>query len=89
MTTSTETLLQFPCEFPIKAFGLTSQSFAKRVVEIVRRHAPAVNDAPVKTRLSKGGKYTAVTLTIRAESRAQLEAIYQALNECREVLMVL
>ncbi|EMR13384.1 hypothetical protein MPL1_05434 [Methylophaga lonarensis MPL] len=33
-----ETLLEFPCEFPIKAMGISSDNFDALVVEIVRRH---------------------------------------------------
>lgn len=86
---SSESLLKFPCEFPIKAMGPGHEGFEDLVAGIVRRHAPNLGENAVTTRPSKGGKYLAVTVTIRAESRAQLDAIYQDLTACPEVLVAL
>ena len=84
-----ETLLEFPCDFPIKAMGLALQGFDLQVTELVRRHAPDLDESAVRTRPSQGGKYLAVTITVRATSRAQLDAIYQELTACEAVLMAL
>lgn len=84
-----ETLLEFPCDFPIKAFGHDRDDFAALVAEIIRRHAPDIDDTAIASRPSKGGKYLAVTVTIRAESKAQLDAIYLDLTARTEVVMAL
>jgi putative lipoic acid-binding regulatory protein len=84
-----ETLLEFPCQFPIKAMGKNSLDFDSIVVAIVRKHVDDVNEGAVKTRLSKGDKYLSVTVTIEATSKRQLDAIYQGLTDCPEVLMAL
>jgi len=84
-----ETLLEFPCQFPIKAMGKNSPDFDSIVVAIVRQHVGDVNEGAVKTRPSKGDKYLAVTVTIEATSKRQLDAIYQGLTDCPEVLMAL
>jgi len=81
--------LQFPCTFPIKAMGLASDTFDALVVGIVRRHAPDLGEAAVTVRPSAGGKYLAVTVTIQAYSRAQLDAIYQDLVASEYVLVAL
>ncbi|SMF97127.1 hypothetical protein SAMN02949497_4546 [Methylomagnum ishizawai] len=81
--------LQFPCEFPIKAFGLDNGGFTQLVAEIARRHAPGLDDEAVTSRPSKGGKYLSVTLLIQAENQAQLDAIYRDLSACAEVVMAL
>ncbi|MGD2082302.1 MAG: DUF493 domain-containing protein [Chromatiales bacterium] len=81
--------LAFPCQFPIKAMGLAEPGFDALVVEIVRRHAPDLAEGAVSTRPSRGGRYLAVTVTIRARSRAQLDAIYQALTDHEKVIMAL
>lgn len=86
---SEETLLEFPCQFPIKAMGKSSAQFDLTVVEIVRRHVDDLNEGAVSSRPSKGGKYTSVTVVIEATSRAQLDAIYQDLTDHPEVLMAL
>lgn len=80
---------EFPCDFPVKAFGRDDQAFARRVVGLVRRHAPGVTESAVQTRSSRGGRYLAVTVTVRAESRAQLDDIYRELSADRDVLFAL
>lgn len=86
---SPETLLEFPCRFPIKAMGLASVQFETLVVEIVNRHAERLTDADVQTRLSRGGKWVSVTLTVQAHSREQLDAIYRDLTGHESVVWVL
>jgi len=84
-----ETLLEFPCEFSIKAMGLATPEFDAVVVEIVRQHAPDLGEGAVRIRPSSGGKYLAVTVTINATSKKQLDTIYQALTDHELVLMSL
>lgn len=82
-------LLQFPCDFPIKVMGKAEPGFEAMVVGIVRRHAPDLGEGAVSTRGSRGGRYVAVTLNVRAESRDQLDAIYRELSAHPDVLMSL
>jgi putative lipoic acid-binding regulatory protein len=84
-----ETLLKFPCQFPIKAMGKNTADFDAIVIEIVRQHVGDIKEGAVQSRLSKGDKYLSVTVTIEATSRKQLDAIYQGLTDCTEVLMAL
>jgi hypothetical protein len=69
--------------------GKNREDFDAIVVAIVRRHVEDIKEAAVKTRLSKGGKYISVTVTIEASSKKQLDAIYQGLTDCPEVVMAL
>ena len=90
MTNQTEeTLLEFPCDFPIKAFGESREDFVEKVLTIVRRHSDSVTTDSIKCRKSNGGKYDAVTITITATSKSQLDAIYQDLTASPDVLMAL
>lgn len=83
------TIMDFPCEFPIKAFGLATEEFPRTVFGIVQQHiADTLWDA-VQCRTSQGGKYSAVTVTVIASSKAQLDAIYQDLTDCPDVVMAL
>ncbi len=84
-----ETLLEFPCAFPIKAMGRSEPGFDDLVVEIVRRHTPDLPEEAVKTRASRGGKWVSVTVTIQATSKQQLDTIYQALTDHEKVVMCL
>lgn len=86
---SDSTLLKFPCQFPIKVMGRSNLEFDLLVIDIVRRHAPDIHEQAVKTRPSKDGNYLAVTVTIQASSKQQLDAIYQDLTDHPQVLMTL
>lgn len=84
-----ETLLSFPTEFPIKIMGRREGDFAQGVMEIVLRHSPAFDPATLEMRPSSKGKYLGITVTIRAESRDQLDALYRDLCGHPAVVMVL
>jgi putative lipoic acid-binding regulatory protein len=82
-------LLVFPCAFPIKVMGSAEPGFEALVVEIVRRHAPDLGESAVTRRGSRAGRYLAVTVTVQAQSQAQLDAIYRELSVHPRVLMAL
>ncbi len=84
-----ETLLEFPCRFPVKAMGRDEDGFEALVTAMVLKHATLFEDEPVTTNLSSTGKYISVTVTIEALSRDQLDKIYYALTDCEQVLMAL
>lgn len=86
---SQETLLEFPCDFAIKAMGETSEDLDAIVVEIVRRHVEDLAEGAVSSRQSSGGKFTSITVTIRATSKPQLDAIYQDLTNHERIKYVL
>ena len=89
MSTPEESVMEFPCEFPIKAMGKTTHDFDALVVSIIRKHAPEFTDSTVRTRLSRNGQYISVTVTIQAKSREQLDNIYMDLTANERVLMAL
>ena len=89
MTEEEESPLKFPCEFPIKAMGKSDCDLDMVVVEIMRRHVPDLGEGTIKVRASAQGNYHAVTATITATSREQLDAIYQDLVDCEFVIMAL
>lgn len=84
-----DTLLEFPCEFSVKAMGLATDDFHLVVTEIVSQHVVILLEDAVKTKKSKGGKYHSVTITFEATSKAQLDAIYMDLTAHKRVLMSL
>jgi hypothetical protein len=83
------TLLEFPCEFPIKIMGARIDAFAQAVVEVVLRHAPDFDPASVEMRPSRKGNYLAITCTIRAVSQQQLDDLYRELSSHPLVKVVL
>ena len=84
-----DTLFVFPCEFPVKCMGLTGPAFEIAVVEIMNRHVPDLGEGAIKSRLSKEGKFSAITVTITATSKKQLDAIYMDLTASIHVKMSL
>ena len=84
-----ESLLEFPCQFPIKALGNSRCDVKSVVVDILQRHVSEWEKATIKQRPSKNGKYVSVTVSFEAASRAQLDAIYQDLTASEFILMAL
>lgn len=83
------TVLQFPCDFPLKVMGRAADDFDALVIEIVLRHVSTLREGAVQTRASREGRYLAVTVTVQAESQQQLDALYRELTAHARVLMVL
>jgi putative lipoic acid-binding regulatory protein len=79
----------FPCRFPIKIVGRTEAGFAQQMLEIVLRHAPDFDASSMEMRASSKGTYLALTCTITATSREQLDALYRELSGHEKVKWVL
>jgi len=84
-----DSLLRFPCEFPIKAMGKAGDDFDALVVGLIRKHSTDLAEGAVKSRHSKNGRYVSVTVTIQAQSREQLDNIYLDLSAEKRILMAL
>ncbi len=74
-----EAKLEFPCEYGIKAMGVTHPDFDAIVVGIVRRHVDDIKEGAVTIKESSGGKFTSVTVDFYVTSREQLDAIHRDL----------
>jgi putative lipoic acid-binding regulatory protein len=89
MHEQTESLIPFPCEFAIKAMGKAEPDFDLLVYELVRKHVPDIHEGAVRSRPSKGGKWVSVTVTVHAQSKRQLDAIYRELTAHEKIVMAL
>lgn len=85
----TDSLIEYPCDFPIKVFGQTQQGFIQAVTEVVLKHDLTFSAASITTRNSKSARYVSLTCTVRATSREQLDALYQDLCDHPLIVMVL
>jgi len=83
------TVMEFPSDFPIKVMGRRDGDLRALTQAIVERHAGPLDESSIKTRTSADGNFLALTYTIKAQSREQLDAIYQELTACKSVLMAL
>lgn len=79
----------FPCDFPIKVFGLANDTFEKTVLTIIHKHVPDLAENALRTRASKDGKYLSITVTIHAKNREQVDNIYRELTKSEVVIMAL
>lgn len=84
-----DTLLEFPCDFPLKIMGKADDGLAQVVLEIVTRHAPGFDGATMEMRASSGGRYVSLTCTVVATSKPQLDALYMELTSHPLVKVVL
>jgi putative lipoic acid-binding regulatory protein len=84
-----ENLLDFPCDFEIKAMGKTQDDFDAIVVSIISPHCVDLAENAVRQRSSKGGKYLSVSVKIQAKSQNHIDTIYRALNAHPAIVMVL
>ncbi len=89
MNDQPETLLEFPCQFPIKVMGKSDSGFEADALGFVRNHVPDFDAENMRSMPSKKGNYISVTFEIRATSKAQIDAIYMQLTACEKILMVL
>lgn len=89
MSGNQDSLIEYPCDFPIKVMGVASDRFADIVCHVVRAHAPEFDPATMTQRGSTGGRYVSVTCTVRVSSRQQLDNLYRDLSTHPAVAMVL
>ncbi len=81
-------IIKFPCMFPLKVMGLNNEAFSSSVMAIFYKHLDP-DRLSSSSRTSRGGKYLSITVTFMAQSRAQLDALYNELNAHELVLMTL
>ena len=84
-----ESLIEYPCLFPIKVMGLQVDGFIHAVTYVAKQFDPTFDASTIELRESKGGKYLGVTITVTATSRDQLDALYQTLSTHPMVKVVL
>ena len=75
-----ESLIEYPCLFPIKVMGTRVEGFTAALVSVARDFDPDFDEARLELRESRGGNYLSVTLTVTATSREQLDTLYRALT---------
>lgn len=84
-----KTLLEFPCDFPLKIMGSNHPEMRATIVSVVVVHAPDFDETTVEVRESSKGNYLGLTCTVRATSQEQLDNLYRALTAHPMVKVVL
>lgn len=84
-----DSVIEYPLDFPIKVMGLNTPEFRPAMVALFRRHAPDFDEATIEARTSREAKYLSLTITIHAQSREQLDALYSDVSDHPLVTMAL
>lgn len=84
-----ESLIEYPCEFPIKVMGAKVDGFVHAITSIAHEFDPNFDAKTIELRESKAGNYLGVTIHITATSREQLDEIYRTLSAHPMVKMAL
>ncbi|AJP56167.1 hypothetical protein UC34_02460 [Pandoraea vervacti] len=88
-TEEKKSLIEFPCDFPIKVMGHAQDGFAQAIAELLREFDAQFDAATIEMRPSSSGKYLGLTVTVRAHSQAHLDDIYRKLTSHPMVKVVL
>ncbi|WP_107687866.1 HP0495 family protein [Neisseria wadsworthii] len=89
MSDEKKTLIEFPCDFPLKIMGAKHPEFPAEVIKAVKVHAPDASEEHLQYRESSSGNYTGLTLSVNVENQEQLDNIYRALTSHPMVKVVL
>ncbi len=84
---ATQELWNFPCDFPLKIMGVACEELLIDVLQVVQKHAPG--DYSPKITPSKKGNYHALTVTIIATDKQQLDKLYRELHALELVKVLL
>lgn len=84
-----QSLIEYPCHFPIKVMGAHVQGFIEAMVHVARQFDPSFDARTVEVRPSKGGNYLGLTLSVHVTSRDQLDELYRTLTTHPMVKIVL
>ena len=84
-----DSLLKFPCEFPIKIMGKNHHGFHQAVIEILKKHLKDFDTTEFKEVESKKKNYCSITVYVNATSQQHLDGIYMELTASDWVIMAL
>ena len=89
MTEQEPPKIEFPCDYPIKVLGRSSDQFRGIILEVFERHAPGFDEATITVKDSAKGTFTSMTVTITATGKEQLKALHEDLMATGHVQMVI
>jgi putative lipoic acid-binding regulatory protein len=84
-----QSLIEYPCAFPIKVMGRHVEGFSEAIVSVAQRFDPGFDANSVEHRPSSSGNYLGLTITVTATSREQLDELYRTLSSHPMVKVVL
>ena len=87
--TSSETLIEFPCHFPIKVMGEIHDEFTSTVIEIIKQKNGKFDPSTIEMKGSSEGRYISLTCFVYVTSKPELDDIYRSLSSHPMIKVVL
>jgi putative lipoic acid-binding regulatory protein len=87
--TSPETLIEFPCYFPIKVMGEVHDEFTSTVIEIIKQKNGKFDPSTIEMKGSSEGRYISLTCFVYVTSKPELDDIYRSLSSHPMIKVVL
>ena len=84
-----KSLMEFPCNFPVKIIGINTEQFLDEIKKIVLTHFPDFKEEHLRHKLSDKNNYLAITVTVIAVNQEMLDLFYRELTQHPNVKMVL
>ncbi|STX42399.1 MULTISPECIES: YbeD family protein [Legionella] len=84
-----KSMIEFPCDFPLKIVGKKTANFATDIIEIIHKHFPETPDKAIRHQESQHGNYLAITAVVHAQDQVTLDALYRDLTKHPDIKMVL
>lgn len=89
MNSDTPPRLTFPCSYPIKVMVRADPGVRQQVDRIIEQHAGPLDPGAVSERPSARNRFIGITYIIEAQGESHIAALFTALKECPQVVMVL
>ena len=87
--TPPETLIKFPCHFPIKVMGEVHDTFTSTVIEIIKQKNSNFDPGTIEMKGSSEGRYISLTCFVYVTSKPELDDIYRSLSTHPMIKVVL
>jgi uncharacterized protein len=87
--TSPETLIEFPCHFPIKVMGKVHEEFTSTVIKLIKQNNKSFDPSTIEMKGSSEGRYISLTCFVYVTSKPELDDIYRSLSSHPMIKVVL
>lgn len=89
LMTNKQSLIEFPCHFPIKVIGKKTENFLSEISDIARKHFPEILDEAISYQESQKANFLSITITVYVKDQPSLDALYRELTQHPDIKMVL
>ena len=84
-----QSLIEYPCHFPIKVMGAHVEGFLTAIASVARQFDPRFDATTIEQRPSRSGNYLGLTISVYVTHREQLDELYRTLSTHPMVKVVL